>query len=66
VTATGNHYFLDSVAGAMVALFAVALLTSLHAGARLIRPLARGVIHSADSRRPRDGASRPSPQALCW
>jgi membrane-associated phospholipid phosphatase len=34
VTATGNHYFLDSLVGAAVALTAVALV----AGMRRIRP----------------------------
>jgi PAP2 superfamily len=35
VTATGNHYFLDSVAGAVVALSAVALLAALRTRSRL-------------------------------
>jgi hypothetical protein len=65
VTVTGNHYFLDSVAGATVALLAVALLAASHAGSRLRSPLARGLTHIRESRRERNVASPASPQT-CW
>jgi membrane-associated phospholipid phosphatase len=64
VTVTGNHYFLDSVAGATVALLAVALLTARHAGSRLRRPVARGMNRIGQSRRKREVASSPAANAL--
>jgi lysylphosphatidylglycerol synthetase-like protein (DUF2156 family) len=66
VTVTGNHYFLDSLAGAAVALLAVALLMTLRARSRLIRPLGRGLSQLREPRRGGDVSSRPSPQTLCW
>jgi hypothetical protein len=57
VTVTGNHYILDSVAGATVALVAVALLAALQAGSRLRRPLARALLLERGSQPERDRAA---------
>jgi PAP2 superfamily len=66
VTGTGNHYFLDSLAGATVALLAVALLAVLRSSSGLRRPIARGLTRIKESQRERDLEARARRQTLCW